>query len=178
MCNPLAVFTTGMSLIQGQQQRSAANRAAEAARQVGEFNAGMIERDIGLLEKSRSIYNANFLVAQVRSRDAFEREVQGTARNGFGYAGFDMSSGTPLAVLRQNAREFDYEQKVAEFENSLKNMQIDDQIEGLEMSAELSRMEGGMAAASAQAQGAKSMINAIANAATTIYENPGDFGIT
>jgi hypothetical protein len=76
-----------MSLIQGQQQRSAANRAAEAARQVGEFNAGMIERDIGLLEKSRSIYNANFLVAQVRSRDAFEREVQGTARNGFGYAG-------------------------------------------------------------------------------------------
>jgi len=166
-----------MNLIQGQQQRSAANRAAEAARKVGEFNAGMIERDIGLLEKSRSIYNANFLVSQVRARDAFEREVQGTARNGFGYAGFDMSSGTPLAVLRQNAREFDYEQKVAEFENSLKNMQIDDQIEGLEMAAELSRMEGGMAAASAQAQGAKSMINAIANAATTIYENPGDFGI-
>lgn len=178
MCNPLALFTGGMTLYQGNQARRAADRAAEAAREVGEFNAGMIERDIGLLEESRSIYNANFLVSQVRARDAFEREVQGTARNGFGYAGFDMSSGTPLAVLRLNAREFDYEQKVVEFENSLKNMQIDDQIEGLEMAAELSRMEGGMAAASAQAQGAKSMINAITNVATTVYENPGDFGIS
>ena len=177
MCNPLAVFTTGMSLIQGQQQRSAANRAAEAARKVGEFNAGMIERDIGLLEKSRSIYNANFLVSQVRARDAFEREVQGTARNGFGYAGFDMSSGTPLAVLRLNAREFDYEQKVAAFENSLKNMQIDDEQEGLQMAAELSRMEGGMAAASARASGTASMINSLSNVATTVYENPGDFGL-
>jgi len=177
MCNPLAVFTTGMSLIQGQQQRSAANRAAEAARQVGEFNAGMIERDIGLLEKSRSIYNANFLVSQVRARDAFEREVQGTARAGFGYAGFDMSTGTPIAVLRENAREFDYEQKVAAFENSLKNMQIDDEQEGLQMAAELSRMEGGMAAASARASGTASMINSLSNVATTVYENPGDFGL-
>ena len=178
MCNPLALFTGGMTLYQGNQARRAADRAAEAARKVGEFNAGMIERDIGLLEESRSIYNANFLVSQVRAKEAFEREVQGTARNGFGYAGFDMSSGTPLAVLRLNAREFDYEQKVAEFENSLKNMQIDDQVEGLELAAELSRMEGGMAAASAQAQGAKSMINAITNVATTVYENPGDFGIS
>lgn len=177
MCNPLALFTTGMNLYGAAKQRSAANRAAEAARKVGEFNAGMIERDIGLLEKSRSIYNANFLISQGRAADAFEREVQGTARNGFGYAGFDMSQGTPIVVLRENAREFDYEQKVAEFENSLKNMQIDDQIEGLEMAAELSRMEGGMAAAQAQAQGAKSMINAITNTATTIYENPGEFGL-
>lgn len=178
MCNPLAVFTAGMNLVQGSQARSAANRAAEAARKVGEFNAGIIERDIDLLEKSRSIYNANFLVSQGRAADAFEREVQGTARNGFGYAGFDMSQGTPIVVLRENAREFDYEQKVAEFENSMKNMQIDDEIEGLELAAEMSRMEGGMAAAAAQAQGAQSMINSLTNLATTVYENPGDFGIS
>ena len=177
MCDPLALFTIGSNIIGASKAQSAANRAAEAARKVGEFNAGIIERDIDLLEKSRAIYNANFLVSQGRAADAFEREVQGTARNGFGYAGFDMSQGTPIAVLRENAREFDYEQKVAEFENSLKNMQIDDEIEGLELAAEMSRMEGGMAAASAQAQGAQSMINAITNSATTIYENPGDFGL-
>ena len=177
MCNPLAVIQTGLQVAGAVQQKNAADRAAAAAQRAGEFNASIIERDIELLEKTRGILNANFLVAGNRARDAFEREVQGTARAGFGYAGFDMSAGTPLAVLRENAREFDYEQKVAAFENSIQNMQIDDEQEGLQMAAELSRMEGGMAAATAQAKGTASMINSLSNVATTVYENPGDFGI-
>jgi len=159
------------------QQKSAADKAASAARAAGEFNAKIIERDIDLLEKTRGILNANFLVAANRAADAFEREVQGVARAGFGYGGFDMSSGTALAVLRENAREFDFEQKVAQFENSVQNMQINDEQEGLMLSAELSRMEGGMAAANAQAQGTASLINSLSNAATTVYQNPGDFGL-
>ena len=178
MCNPLALISTGMQVVGAVQQKKAADKAAAAAQRAGEFNAGIIERDIELLEKTRGILNANFLVAGNRAADAFEREVQGTARAGFGYAGFDMSTGTPITVLRENAREFDYEQKVAAFENSIQNMQIDDEQEGLELAAELSRMEGGMAAATARAQGTASMINSLSNVATTVYENPGDFKIT
>jgi hypothetical protein len=177
MCNPLAIIQTGLQVAGAVQQKNAADRAAAAAQRAGEFNASIIERDIELLEKTRGILNANFLVAGNRARDAFEREVQGTARAGFGYAGFDMSAGTPLAVLRENAREFDYEQKVAAFENSIQNMQIDDEQEGLQMAAELSRMEGGMTAASARASGTASMINSLSNVATTVYENPGDFNL-
>ena len=173
----LPFIQVGLGLLGAAKQQSAANKAAAAAKAAGDFNAKIIERDIDLLEKTRGILNANFLVQQTRFTDAFEREVQGTARAGFGYGGFDMSAGTPLAVLRHNAREFDYEQKVREFENSLQNMQIDDEQEGLRLSAELSRMEGGMAAASARAQGQVSMLNALSNAATTIYKNPGDFGL-
>ena len=177
MCNPLAILSLGLNVVGAAQQKSAYDKAAAAAKAAGDFNATIIERDIDLLEKTRGILNANFLVSQTRAADAFEREVQGTARAGFGYAGFDMSQGTPITVLRENAREFDYEQKVAEFENSMKNMQIDDEIEGLELAAEMSRMEGGMAAAAAQAQGAQSMINSLTNLATTVYENPGAFEI-
>ena len=177
MCNPLALISTGISVVGAVQQKQAADKAAAAALAAGNYNATIIERDIELLEKTQGILNANFLVSQTRAADAFEREVQGTARAGFGYAGFDMSTGTPIAVLRENAREFDYEQKVAAFENSLKNMQIDDEQEGLQMAAELSRMEGGMAAASARASGTASMINSLSNVGTTVYENPGDFGI-
>lgn len=173
----LPFIQVGLGLLGAAKQQSAANKAAAAAKAAGEFNAKIIERDIDLLEKTRGILNANFLVQQTRFADAFEREVQGTAKAGFGYGGFDMSAGTPLAVLRHNAREFDYEQKVREFENSLQNMQIDDEQEGLRLSAELSRMEGGMAAASARAQGQVSMLNALSNAATTVYKNPGDFGL-
>ena len=177
MCNPLAVISTGLQVAGAMQQRSAADSAASAARAAGEFNAKIIERDIDLLEKTRGILNANFLVTANRAADAFERDVQGAARAGFGYGGFDMSAGTALAVLRENAREFDFEQKVAQFENSVQNMQINDEQEGLMLSAELSRMEGGMAAATAQAQGAASLINSLSNVATTVYKNPGDFGL-
>lgn len=181
MCDPmtaLAVASVTLDIVGGVEQKKSADKAAAAAQAAGNFNATIIERDIELLEKTRGILNANFLVSQNRAADAFEREVQGTARAGFGYAGFDMSAGTPIAVLRENAREFDYEQKVAAYENSLKNMQIDDQQEGLQMAAQLSRLEGGMAAASARAQGTASMINSLSNVATTVYENPGDFGLS
>lgn len=177
MCNPLAVISTGLQVVGAFQQKSAANKAAAAAKEAGEFNAKIIERDADLLEKTRGILNANFLVQAGRAFDAFQREVQGTAKAGFGYGGFDMSSGTNLAILEHNAREFDFEQKTAQFENSLQNMQIDDEQEGLMLAAELSRKEGGMAAASAKAQGTVSLINSLSNVATTVYKNPGDFGL-
>lgn len=177
MCNPLAVITTGLQVADAFTRKSAADKAAAAAQAAGEFNAKIIERDISLLEKTRGIMNANFLVQQGRNADAFQREVIGTAKAGFGYGGFDMSSGTNLAILEFNAREFDFEQKTAQFENSLQNMQINDEQEGLQMAADLSRMEGGMAAASAKAQGAASLINSLSNVATTVYKNPGDFGL-
>ncbi len=177
MCNPLAVISTGLQVAGAISQKSAADKAASAARAAGEFNAKIIERDADLLEKTRGILNANFLVQTGRAFDAFQREVQGAAKAGFGYGGFDMSSGSTLAVLEHNAREFDFEQKIAQFENSIQNMQIDDEQEGLMLSAELSRMEGGMAAATAQAQGTASLINSLSNVATTVYQNPGDFGL-
>ena len=58
------VLTLGATLIGGLQQKRAADSAADAAREVGEFNAGLIERDIDLLEKQRGIINQNLLTAK------------------------------------------------------------------------------------------------------------------
>jgi hypothetical protein len=96
--------------------------------------------------------------------------VQGAVRAGFGYGGIDIAQGTPLEVLRDNAREFQYESDVAAFNNEVTNMQISDQQEGARMSAELSRMEGGASAAGLRAQGTSSMISSLAQAAGTAYE--------
>ena len=166
----LPFITLGLQLIGGLQQKRASDRAARAAQEAGEFNAQIIERDIDLLTRQRGIVNSNFLVEQDRASIAFEREIQGAAKAGFGYAGFDMSSGTPLAVLRENDREFDYETKVREFNNQITNMQITDAQEEAQLNAQLSRMEGGMAAASARAQGTASMINSFGQAAQFGYE--------
>lgn len=160
----------GTSVLGGISEKRSADRAAASAQQAGEFNAQIIERDITLLEKQRAILNANFLTESARARTAFEQEVQGAVRAGFGYGGIDISQGSPMVVLRTNAREFQYEQDVAEFNNAISNMQISDQQESARLNAELSRKEGGATAAGLRAQGTSSLISGIGSAAGAAYE--------
>lgn len=160
----------GASLLSGASQKRAGDRAAEAAQRAGEFNAKIIERDIDLLERQRQIFNANFLVDAQRSRRAFEQDVQGAVKAGFGFAGIDISQGSPLQILRENAREFQYQQDVAEFNREIANMQISDQQETARLNAELSRMEGGAQAAGLRASGTASLISSVGQAAQIGYE--------
>lgn len=171
----LAAVTIGSQVIGGVAQKRAANKAADAARNAGEFNAGIIERDIDLLEKQRQIVNAQFIIDGQRERQAFERDVQGAVRAGFGYAGIDMSQGTPMQILRTNAREFEYQSAVNEFNNQIANMQISDAQEEARLNAQLSRMESGAQAAGIRAQGTASLIKSLGGAARSGYEM-GMFG--
>ena len=165
-----SAISLGATLLGGLSQKKAANRAAAAADRAAQFNANLIERDIGLLEKQRGIINRNFLIEGQRSRSKFEREVQGAVRAGFGYAGIDMSQGTPVEVLRENAREFEYEATVEQMTNEIANMQISDEQETARLNAELARMEGGAQAAGLRAQGTTSLIKSFGSAAQQAYE--------
>lgn len=160
----------GASLLGGITQKKASDKAAAAAKAAGEFNAKIIERDIDLLERQRQIFNANFLVEAERSFRRFEEDVQGSVRAGFGFAGIDISNGSPLQVLRENAREFQYQQDVAEFNRQIVNMQISDQQETARLNAQLSRMEGGAQAAGLRASGTASLIGSVGQAAQIGYE--------
>jgi hypothetical protein len=165
-----SAISLGATLLGGLSQKKAASRAADAADRAAQFNANLIERDIGLLEKQREIINRNFLIEGQRSRSKFEREVQGAVRAGFGYAGIDMSQGTPVEVLRENAREFEYEATVEQMTNEIANMQISDEQETARLNAELARMEGGAQAAGLRAQGTTSLIKSFGSAAQQAYE--------
>ena len=164
------LLTLGTTLLGGITQKKASDKAAAAAKAAGEFNAKIIERDIDLLERQRQIFNKNFAVQAERASKAFERDVQGAVRAGFGFAGIDISEGSPLQILRENAREFQYEQDVAEFNRQIVNMQISDQQESARLNAQLSRMEGGAQAAGLQAAGRTSLIGSIGQAAQIGYE--------
>lgn len=166
------VLTLGATLIGGLQQKRAADRAADAAREVGEFNAGLIERDIDLLEKQRGIINQNLITAKKRSRKDFDK-LRGEQRAGFAYSGVDLSQGTPIFVGLESAREFDFTLSQMEFENEMINMEISDKQEDARLQAELSRMEGGAQAASLQAQGTKSLISSLGQTAQMGYEMYG-----
>ena len=160
----------GNSIYQGVQQKQASDRAAEAAQKVGEFNAGIIERDIGLLERQRQIINSNLVIQEKIKRKEF-RGVQGEVVAGFGYAGIDIAQGTPIQVLRENARQFEYEVAVDNFNNAIVNQQITDAQEEARLNAEMSRMEAGATAASLRAQGTRSLIGAIGSAAQFGYQS-------
>lgn len=172
MADPItmAAISIGSTVVSGFAQKRAGDRAAAAARNAAEFNAQLIERDIGLLERQRSIVNAQFAIDDFRMREQFERQVQGTVRASTGYAGFDMSQGTPMAVLRSNAREIEYQSSVNEFNNQVANLQISDAQEESRLNAQLSRMEGGAQASALRAQGTASLIKSLGAGATRAYE--------
>jgi hypothetical protein len=163
-------ISLGASLLSGASQKKASKSAAAAAQKAGEFNATIIERDIDLLERQRQIFNQNFAVQAQRSRTAFERDVQGAVRAGFGFAGIDISQGSPMQILRENAREFQYEQDVAEFNREITNMQISDEQESARLNAELSRMGGQAQASGLRAAGTASLIGSVGQAAQIGYE--------
>lgn len=163
-----AVVGAGASIVGGISARNSANAAGAAAQTAANFNASIIERDIGLLARQRGIINQNFEIDQERAGEAFEREVQGAAKAGFGYAGVDMSSGTPMAVLQANAREFDYAMSVAEFNNEMTNLQISDQQEDARLQAQLARMGGAASRSAYRSQGKASLISGFGNAALGI----------
>jgi len=164
------ILTLGATVLGGISEKKASDRAAEAAREVGEFNAGLIERDVDLLERQREIINRNAVLQERVDRFRFA-ESQGSVVAQYSAAGIDVSQGTPMRVLRQNAREFEYDQAIADFNNAVTNMQINDAQENARLSAELSRMEGGAQAAGLRAQGTTSLIQSFGSAARFGYSS-------
>ena len=169
----LAIAQAGLSILGGINQQSAADRAAAAQKRIGEFNAKIIERDINLLENQRTIINNNVLISNTRKRMQF-RKLQGEVVANFAYAGIDIAVGTPMQVLRENARELEYEITVDKFNNYVTNMQINDAQEDARLTAQMSRMEAGASAAATRAQGTASLISSFGQAAMIGY-NSGMF---
>jgi len=162
--------TLGLTLLGGASKMRTSNRAAAAAAEVGEFNAKLIERDIGLLEKQREIINRNAVLQERVDRFRFS-ETLGSVVNQYAASGIAIGHGTPMRVLRQNAREFEYDMAVADFNNAVTNMQINDQQENARLGAELSRMEGGAQAAGLRAQGTQAFIGSLGSAARFASNN-------
>ena len=163
-----AIISAGANIVGGISARNSANAAGAAAQRAANFNARLLARAIGSLARRRGITHQNVEIDQERAGEAFEREVQGAARAGFGYAGVDMSSGTPMAVLQANAREFDYAMSVAEFNNEMTNLQISDQQEDARLQAQLARMGGEASRSAYRSQGRASLISGFGNAALGI----------
>jgi hypothetical protein len=164
----LNLVSAGSSLLGGINDKQAADNAAASAQEAANFNADLIERDVDLLEKQRRFVNANYNVSNDRKKRGF-KAVQGEAKSNYAYGGIDVSEGTPIDVLKTNAREMQFELDTDKFNNDVANMQIDDAQEDARLNAELARMEGGSAAASLRAQGTKSLIQGIGTAARTLY---------
>ena len=136
----LTAIKIGTDLLSGFTSKKRSDKAADRAAEAAEFNAQIIERDIDSLTRQRQIINANFAANQTLNARAFEKDIQAKARSGYAYAGFDLTQGTPIEVLRENAREFDYEIEVEEFNNAITNMQIDDYRGDKKLLAELTHV--------------------------------------
>lgn len=164
----LVLAQIGLDIFGGMAAKSSADAAARKAQEAANFNAEIIERDIDLLEKQREIYNRQAVLREKIDRFRFQ-EQQGSVVANFAYGGIDIAQGTPMRVLRQNAREFEYDMAINSFNDSVVNMQISDSQENARLNAELTRMEGTSMAGSLRAQGTQSLIQSFGRAARTGY---------
>ena len=169
--------TLALGITSGVRQKKAGDDAAAAHRAVGEFNAQMEERNVGLIDKQIEVTRRVRALDEQEARYRFSTEVLGTVVNQYAAAGIDVSRGTPMRVSRQFAREFEVAQAKEDFNVSNRIMQMEDAKEDARLRAELSRMEGGYQAAAAKSAGTASMIQSFGQAARFGYENRNAFGI-
>lgn len=168
----LAVVGMGTSVAGGIAGQQASKEAAAKAQEAANFNAKIIERDVNLLENQRTILNANQVISNKRKRMLF-RKVQGDVVANYSYGGIDVAQGTPMKVLRENARELEYELTVDKMNNYIANMQINDAQTDALLTAQLTRMEGGATAGALRARGTQSLISGFGSAARFGYSALG-----
>lgn len=162
------LVSTVFDIFGGISAKRSSDKAAAKAQEIANFNAEIIERDFDLLKKQADIINANAALREARDRYNFDL-LQGDTVVGFSYGGIDIAEGTPMRVMRENARNFELDMLINQRNDSIALEQIADAQEDVMLQAELARM-GGMAQASAlRAQGTQSLINAVGSAVTTGY---------
>jgi hypothetical protein len=156
---------TVLDIAGGISANKSSKAAAKALLEIAEFNAGMEERNVELIEKQIALANRVRVFEEREQRFRF-RETQGGVIAGFAGGGVDVAQGTPIRVLRQNAREFEYDQAKQDFNLAVNVMQMRDAQEDARLRAEVTRMEGRAGAASQRAQGTASLLRSFGSAVT------------
>jgi hypothetical protein len=149
----------GLSIIQGMQDKKAANKAARSNAAVSEKNARIIERDIDIANRQIQILRDNLSISTQRKGRGFSA-VQGTVRN-VSLASGVTSRGTPQDVLIRNAAEFEYELAIDEFNTEIAILEQQDLIEETKLKAEVTRMGGKAESSAIRASGTQSLLKGL-----------------
>lgn len=163
------IVSTMFDVFGGISEKSASDKAAKKAQEIANFNAEIILRDVELLKKQADIINGNAILRERMDRYNFEL-MQGDVKVGYGYGGIDIAVGTPIRVMRENARNFELDMLINQRNDSIALAQIADAQEDVVLQAELAQMGGAAQASALRAQGTQALINAVGSAATTAYQ--------
>ena len=163
------LISTVFDIFGGISQKNASNKAAQKAQEIANFNAEIILRDVGLLDKQADIINSNAILREKMDRYNFEL-MQGDVKVGYGYGGIDIAVGTPIRVMRENARNFELDMLINQRNDAIALQQIEDAKEDAVLQAELAKMGGAAQASALRAQGTQALLNAVGSAATTAYK--------
>jgi virulence-associated protein VapD len=153
----------------GISQKNSADKAAEKAQEIANFNASIIERDIEILQKQADIITANGILREQLDRYEF-RKVQGSVVTGTSYAGFEIAEGTPMENLVENAQFFELDMLINQRNDMIALEQIADAQEDARLQAELARMGGSAEASMLRSRGTQALLGSFGNVAKTAYQ--------
>ena len=153
------VATIGLNLYNGYQARKAAGRAGDIALEVADKNADIIARDKDTAERQIELLRNNLEISNRRKSDVFSA-VQGSVRNK-SLGGGVTSRGTPQDIMRFNAREFDYELAIDDYNTQVEILEQQDVIEETKLREEVTRMGGVAEKQAYRASGNKALLQGL-----------------
>lgn len=175
MADPLTLLKAAgevqmvFDFIGGLFKKSSADKAAQKAQEIAKKNAELILRDLDLIDKQIDLINANGLLRETRDRYQFANQ-QGDVVTGYSYGNIDISHGTPMDVMRENARNFELDMLINQRNDNVAVAQLEDERENVTLSAEIAIMGGQAQASSLRAQGNQALVGSVADIAKTGYE--------
>lgn len=157
MADP-ATLAIGAAVGGGLLQASSAIQQGKAAQASAQYNAMMAERSARIAEQqAEQLKRASEFDIQ-RFRDDFS-DLQASSAQAFRYNGFIATSGTPLQVLLENAREADEEIALRRYNTAIDQQQALESATEQRMEARLQRMQGSQARRAGYLQAAGSLLS-------------------
>lgn len=140
-------------------------QAAKSAKAVGKANQALAERDAQVAEQKKAAVQ-NRLSVDVDSANRKFATLQSQTATAYRFSGVDPTEGTPLGVQIQNVQDFEYDKRLAEYNASIDQMELDEYATFARMKGDVQMLQAKAAARSHKMAAFGSLLSGTAQGAS------------
>jgi hypothetical protein len=165
----MMVVGTGISVMGQLQAASGARAAGKQALKTAEYNKSIRDRNARVAGQEADLRDRVNERQEFRSREQFAK-LQARGRTAYAKRGVVASSGTPLAVLMDNANKFEEDIELDRLQGATESGRIRESATNQRLAGQLALLEGGSRKMAADIQARGHMFSALTSAAKGAYQ--------
>jgi len=169
MATETIVLGTVISVMGSLQAASGARAMGKQALTTAQYNKSIRDRNARVAEQEADLRDRGTERQEFRSRKQFGK-LQARGRTAYAKAGVVASSGTPLAVLMENANEFEEDIELSRLQGATESGRIRESATNQRLAGQLALLEGRSREMAADIQAREHMFSALTSVATGAYQ--------